>query len=192
MFSSRVHCTSDGPTVQGPEQTCGPPRHYFDESLYTGAQGWWWWCGTHSSGDGTQGVNAQTIGRRSGPRSFQGTNKIWQLQAISLQSGPSLRGRGGGVVEARVNHNGAHTTCEAHATRDHQRMHHAHARPTEWWSAGGEGAWRSGARGPHTHGNTVRQVVDDRRAAEVRGQQNPSNDPCNNQHNLSTPTFGHR
>ena len=31
--------------------------------------------------------------------------------------------------------------------------------------------WRSGAPGPHAHGNAARQVVDDRRAAEVRGQQ---------------------
>ena len=29
--------------------------------------------------------------------------------------------------------------------------------------------------------------MDDRRAAEVRGQQKPSNDPRNNQHNLSFP-----
>ena len=31
-------------------------------------------------------------------------------------------------------------------------------------------AWRSGAHGPHAHGNAARQVVDVRRAAEVRGQ----------------------
>ena len=53
-------------------------------------------------------------------------------------------------------------------------------------------AWRSGAPGPHAHGNAARQVVDDRRAAEVRGQQKPSNDPHNNQHNRRTPTTGHR
>ena len=35
---------------------------------------------------------------------------------------------------------------------------------------------RSGAPGPHTHGNAVRQVVDDHRA-EVRGQRKPSNNP---------------
>ena len=40
---------------------------------------------------------------------------------------------------------------------------------------------RSGAPGPHAQRNAVRQVVDDRRA-EVRGQQKPSNDPHNNQH----------
>ena len=34
--------------------------------------------------------------------------------------------------------------------------------------------------------------MDDRRAAEVRGQQNPSNDPRNIQHSPSTPTTGHR
>ena len=34
--------------------------------------------------------------------------------------------------------------------------------------------------------------MDDRWAAEVRGQQKPSNDPRNNQHNLGTPTTGHR
>ena len=42
------------------------------------------------------------------------------------------------------------------------------------------------------HTETPRQVVDDRRAAEVRGQQIPSNDPCNNQYNLGTPITGHR
>ena len=36
-----------------------------------------------------------------------------------------------GAHATRVNHNGAH------ATRDHQGARHAHARPTEWWSAGG-------------------------------------------------------
>ena len=45
---------------------------------------------------------------------------------------------------------------------------------------------------PHAHGNAARQVVDDPRAAEVRGQQKPSNDPRNNQHNPGTPTTGHR
>ena len=37
-------------------------------------------------------------------------------------------------------------------------------------------------------GGAVRQVVDDRRAAEVRGQQKQSN---NNPHNCGTPTTGH-
>ena len=41
---------------------------------------------------------------------------------------------------------------------------------------------RSGAPGPHAHGNVARHVVDDQRA-EVRGQRKPSNDPRNNQHN---------
>ena len=53
-------------------------------------------------------------------------------------------------------------------------------------------AWRSGAPGPHAHENAARQVVDDRRAAEVRGQQKPSNDPRNTQHNRGAPTTGHR
>ena len=53
-------------------------------------------------------------------------------------------------------------------------------------------AWRTGAPGPHAHGNAARQVVDDRRAAEVHGQQKPSNDPRNNQHSPGTPTTGHR
>ena len=48
---------------------------------------------------------------------------------------------------------------------------------------GGYNAWRSVAHGPHTHQNAARQIVDDRSAAEVRGQQEPSNDPRNNQHN---------
>ena len=42
-------------------------------------------------------------------------------------------------------------------------------------------AGRSGAPGPHTHGNTATQVVDDRRA-EVRGREKPSNDPRKKQH----------
>ena len=44
-------------------------------------------------------------------------------------------------------------------------------------------ARRSGAPGPHAHGNAARQVVVDDRRAEVRGQRKPSNDPRNNQHN---------
>ena len=48
-------------------------------------------------------------------------------------------------------------------------------------------ARRSGAPGPHAHGNAARQVLDDRRA-EVRGQRKPST-PA---HNLGTPTTGHR
>ena len=36
----------------------------------------------------------------------------------------------------RVNHNGAHATCEVHAIRDRQGARHAHTRPMEWWSAG--------------------------------------------------------
>ena len=51
--------------------------------------------------------------------------------------------------------------------------------------------WRSGAPGPHAHGNAARQVVDDRRA-EVRGQRKPSNDPRNTQHNPGAPTTGLR
>ena len=51
---------------------------------------------------------------------------------------------------------------------------------------------RSGAPGPHAHGNAARQAMDDRRAAEVHGQQKPSNDPRNNQHSPSTPTTGLR
>ena len=52
---------------------------------------------------------------------------------------------------------------------------------------GRKGAWRSGAPGPHAHGNVGRQVVDDRRA-EVCGQRKPSNDPRSNQHSPGTPT----
>ena len=44
---------------------------------------------------------------------------------------------------------------------------------------GQDNARRSGAPGPHPHGNAAKQVVDDRRA-EVRGQRKPSNDPGNN------------
>ena len=54
-----------------------------------------------------------------------------------------------------------------------------------------DNAWRSRAPGPHAHGNTARQVVDGRRT-EVCGQHEQSNDPRNNQHNLGTPTTGHR
>ena len=46
-------------------------------------------------------------------------------------------GHHAGAHATRVNHNGAHATREAHATRDHQGTRHAHARPTEWWSAWG-------------------------------------------------------
>ena len=56
---------------------------------------------------------------------------------------------------------------------------------------GRHNAWRSGALGPHAHGNTATLVVDDRRA-EVHGQQKPSNDPRNKQDNRGTPTTGHR
>ena len=45
-----------------------------------------------------------------------------------------------------------------------------------------DNAWRSGAPGPHAHGNAARQVVDGLRT-EVWGQQRQSNDPPNNQHN---------
>ena len=44
-----------------------------------------------------------------------------------------------------------------------------------------------GGGGHHAHGTAVRQVVDDRRAAEVCGQRKPSNNPRNNQHN---PQYG--
>ena len=50
---------------------------------------------------------------------------------------------------------------------------------------------RSRAPGPNAHRNTARHMVDDRRA-EVGGQQKPSNDPRNNQHNPGTLTTGHR
>ena len=99
-------------------------------------------------------------------------------------------GHHAGAHTTGVNNNGVHATREAHATHDHQGTRHAHARPTEWWSTWGGlpvQAWRSGALGPHTHGNAATQVVDDRRA-EVHGQQKPSNDPHNNQLNLGAPT----
>ena len=51
-------------------------------------------------------------------------------------------------------------------------------------------ARRSGARGPHAHGNAVRLVVDDQRA-EVRGQRKPSN-PAATSTTPGTPTTGHR
>ena len=38
--------------------------------------------------------------------------------------------------------------------------------------------------------HAARQVVGDRRAAEVRGQQKPSNDPRNNQHNPRYTNYG--
>ena len=57
---------------------------------------------------------------------------------------------------------------------------------------GRKGAWRSGAPGPHAHGNVGRQVVGDRRA-EVCGQRKPLNaPPRRNQHSPGTPTTGHR
>ena len=56
---------------------------------------------------------------------------------------------------------------------------------------GRKGAGRSGAPGPHAHGNVGRQVKDNRRA-EVCGQRKQSNDPRSNQHNPGTPTTGHR
>ena len=43
----------------------------------------------------------------------------------------------------------------------------------------------------HLGRKVARQVVYDRRT-EVDGQQKQSNDPRNNQHNLGTPTTGHR
>ena len=65
------------------------------------------------------------------------------------------------------------------------------------WSGGAQGvdgrykARRSGAPGPHTHGNVGRQVVVDR-STEVRGQQKLSNDPRSNQHNPGTPMMAIR
>ena len=53
------------------------------------------------------------------------------------------------------------------------------------------GPVRSRATGAHAHGNTERQIVDGLRT-EVCGQQNQSNDPHNNQHNLNMPTTGRR
>ena len=71
------------------------------------------------------------------------------------RSTPGVRGGGGRVMRTRDPRSGG-------AQRDN--------------------AWRSEAPGPHPHGNAATQVVDDRRA-EVHGQQKPSNDPRNNQHN---------
>ena len=53
------------------------------------------------------------------------------------------------------------------------------------------GPVRSRAPGAHAHGNTERQGVDSLRT-EVGGQQQQSNDPHNNQHNLNMPTTGRR
>ena len=47
---------------------------------------------------------------------------------------------------------------------------------------GGGMGWRSGALGPHAHGNAATEVVHDRRA-EMPGQRKPSDDPRNSQHN---------
>ena len=55
---------------------------------------------------------------------------------------------------------------------------------------GRNNARRSGAPGPHTYGNVVRQVVNDQRT-EVCGQQKQPNDTRNDQHNLGTPIAGH-
>ena len=63
-----------------------------------------------------------------------------------------------------------------------------------WRAQGVDGrynAWKSGAPGPHAHGNAARQAVDVLRT-EVWGQQKPSNDPRNNQHSPNTPTTGRR
>ena len=90
----------------------------------------------------------------------------------------------------------AHTppVSGVHATNKGTR--HAHTRPTERWGAEGVDGWynarRCGALGPHAHRNAVRRVVDDRRVAEVCGQQKPSSDPRNNQHSPNTPTTGLR
>ena len=54
---------------------------------------------------------------------------------------------------------------------------------------GRDSVWRNRAPGPHTHGNTVRQIMDGL-WTEARGQQKQSNDPGDNQHNLKTPTTG--
>ena len=56
---------------------------------------------------------------------------------------------------------------------------------------GRDNAWMSRAPGPHTHGNTARQVMDGL-WTEARGQQKQSSNPGNNQHNLNTPTTGRR
>ena len=47
---------------------------------------------------------------------------------------------------------------------------------------------RGGATGPHTHRNAARHVVDDL-YAEESGQQKPSNDPRNDQHNPQSANY---
>ena len=56
---------------------------------------------------------------------------------------------------------------------------------------GRDNAWRTRAPGPHARGNTARQATDGL-WTEARGQQKQSNDPGNNQHNLTTPIIGRR
>ena len=94
-------------------------------------------------------------------------------------------GHHAGAHGTRVNH-------EVYATRNQE----GHAlRTCDSWSGGAyvvdhwDNAWGSRAPGPHTHGNTARQVVDGLRT-EVCGQQKQSNNPRNNQHNPSTPKTG--
>ena len=56
------------------------------------------------------------------------------------------------------------------------------AGPRAWGPEGGGGGDRNRAPGPHAHRTTARQAMDGL-WTEVRGQQNQSNDPGNNQHN---------
>ena len=114
-----------------------------------------------------QNRGGQNQGRRRGHRAAQIT-----LDTMQAHTPPAKR-----TLPATIKE---HVMC----TRD-SRSGGAHGVDSRY------NAWRSGAPGPHLYGNTARQVVDERRA-EVHEQQKPSNDPRNNQHNIGTPTTGHR
>ena len=93
----------------------------------------------------------------------------------------SPRGRGeGGTWDSTQAHTPPASTITEHALP--ATIKERVMRTRDPWSGGAHGedgrynAWRSGAPGPHAHGNAARQVVDDWRA-EVHGQQKPSNDP---------------
>ena len=112
---------------------------------------------------------------------------LWLFLTLTLSK--SAPGSGGGGIavwaiyitrpQCNVNHP---NTTQAHtppaSTIKERAMHTRDPR-----SGGAQGldgrdnAWRIGAPGPHAHGNTVRHVVDDRRA-EARGQRKLSNDPA--------------
>ena len=138
---------------------------------------------------------ARATGRPQQHRPRPQQTKYWasDTRKRSNVHRPHGRGDGDDPTHSAKGRKGDYPGSVGKATKD--GMSRTGWASQENWGLGGlqeDGAWRSGAPGPHAHGNAARQVVDDQRAAEVLGQQKPSKDPSNNQHNPGSPTTGHR